>query len=57
MRSRIIEAVGIIVGLAVAVRVVWALLQPLLPALLLILLLGGFLLWATRGPGQVLNAL
>jgi hypothetical protein len=36
--------------IAVAARVVWGLLGPLLPSLLVLIVLGSLLLWVLRGP-------
>lgn len=49
-RSKVTEALLILVAVAVVARVVYGLLGPLLPSLLVLLILGGLLLWMLRGP-------
>lgn len=50
LRGRVVEALLLLVAIAVAGRVVWGLLGPLLPTLLLVIVLGSLLLWVVRGP-------
>jgi len=50
MRSKLAEALMAIIAVAVVARVVWGLLGPLLPYLLLMFILGGLFLYLLRGP-------
>ena len=49
-RSKVIEGLLLLVAIAVVARVVYGLLGPLLPSLLVLLVLGGILLWMLGGP-------
>jgi uncharacterized membrane protein YGL010W len=49
-RARIMQSVLILLVVSVAARVVYGLLGPLLPSLLVLFVLGWLLQWILRGP-------
>jgi hypothetical protein len=49
-RERMLEALVLLIAVAVVARVVWGLLGPLLPSLLGLFVLGAFALYVLRGP-------
>ncbi len=49
-RSKLAEGLLIAVIVAVAARAIWALLGPLLPTLLVLLVVGGLVVTLLRGP-------
>lgn len=49
-RSKLYEGLILLIAVAVVARVVWGLLGPLLPALLVMLILGGLVFYLLRGP-------
>jgi len=48
--SKLAEGLVVLVVVAVAARVVWTLLGPLVPSLLMMLIVGGFVVVILRGP-------
>ena len=49
-RSKAVEALALTIAVAVVARVVWELLGPLLPAILVMVAVGGLLFGVIRGP-------
>ena len=49
-RHKVVEGLLLLVAVAVVARVVYGLLGPLLPSLLVLVVLGSLLLWVLRGP-------
>jgi hypothetical protein len=49
-RNRVLEALALAIAVAVVAWVVWTLLGPLLPALLVLIAVGGLLFGVLRGP-------
>jgi hypothetical protein len=49
-RSKLTSGLLMLVVVAVAARAIWALLGPIVPALLVLLLVGGLLVSILRGP-------
>lgn len=49
-RVRVLEGLALAIAVAVVARVVWSLLGPLLPALLVLIAVGGLLFGVVRGP-------
>jgi hypothetical protein len=49
-RSKLAKGLLLLIAAAVAARVVWELLGPLLPSLLALLVIGSLILWLVRGP-------
>jgi hypothetical protein len=49
-RVRVLESLALAVAVALVARVVWLLLGPLLPALLVLIAAGGLLFGVMRGP-------
>jgi hypothetical protein len=49
-RSKLAGGLLTLVVVAVAARAIWALLGPLLPSLLLMLIVGGLVVFILRGP-------
>jgi NhaP-type Na+/H+ or K+/H+ antiporter len=49
-RSRVIEALVLLLTVAVVARVVWNLLGPLLPVTVVMVTIGGLLFGVIRGP-------
>lgn len=50
MRAKLAEALIMLIAVAVVARVVWELLGPLLPSLLVLFVLGALVLYVIRGP-------
>jgi uncharacterized protein YqgC (DUF456 family) len=50
MKERLAEALITLIAVAVVARVVWALLGPLLPSLLVLFIGGALFLYVIRGP-------
>jgi hypothetical protein len=50
MKAKLAEALMTLIAVAVAARVVWGLLGPLLPSLLALFVLGTLILYVIRGP-------
>lgn len=48
--TKVIEALALTVAVAVVARLVWELLGPLLPMILVLLAVGGLLFGVIRGP-------
>jgi hypothetical protein len=48
--SKLAEALISLIAVAVVARVVWGLLGPLLPSLVVLLTVGAILRWLVRGP-------
>jgi hypothetical protein len=49
-RGRVLEVLVIVIAVAITARVVWSLLAPLLPALLVLTAVGGVIFGLMRGP-------
>ena len=49
-RLRVLEGLALAIAVALAARVVWSLLGPLLPSLLVLIAVGGLLYGVMRGP-------
>lgn len=50
IRGRVIEALLLLIAVAVVARVVFGLLSPLLAPFIVLAMLGSLLLWIIRGP-------
>lgn len=49
-RSKLIDGLMAVVLVAIVARVVWRLLGPLLPSLIIFAALAGLVMWLLRGP-------